>query len=237
MPPSTMGPSCCSGTARRTSPPPTSSSPRRSATMSPTPPRTSSRPTSRPTAPSWPGWSPPSPAGSPTSRRRGRPTPTPSGSSSSPPSWRCWPRCRSDQPVVLVLDDLQWADKGSLLLLRHLAVGDRAACGSSSSAPIRDNELSQSHPLLDTLAALHRQDGVSRIELAGLDDTGVRRPHGGGRRSRPSTTPRSASPTPSTGRPTATRSSSARSCATSPRPAPSTGTTPAVGGRARPRSG
>ena len=29
------------------------------------------------------------------------------------------------------------------------------------------------HPLLDTLAALRRQDGVSRIELGGLDDTGV----------------------------------------------------------------
>ena len=37
----------------------------------------------------------------------------------------------------------------------------------------RDSELSQTHPLTDTLAALHRQRGVSRIELAGLDDSGV----------------------------------------------------------------
>jgi predicted ATPase len=37
----------------------------------------------------------------------------------------------------------------------------------------RDSELSQTHPLTDTLAALHRQSGVSRIELAGLDDSGV----------------------------------------------------------------
>ena len=37
----------------------------------------------------------------------------------------------------------------------------------------RDSELSRSHPLLDTLAALHRQHGVTRIELTGLDDTGV----------------------------------------------------------------
>ena len=29
------------------------------------------------------------------------------------------------------------------------------------------------HPLTDTLAALHRHDGVTRIELAGLDDSGV----------------------------------------------------------------
>ena len=37
----------------------------------------------------------------------------------------------------------------------------------------RDSEVSRSHPLLDTLAALRRQIGVSRIELAGLDDSGV----------------------------------------------------------------
>ncbi len=37
----------------------------------------------------------------------------------------------------------------------------------------RDSELSQAHPLLDTLAALHRQSGVSRLELTGLDDSGV----------------------------------------------------------------
>jgi class 3 adenylate cyclase/tetratricopeptide (TPR) repeat protein len=76
------------------------------------------------------------------------------------------------QPVVLVLEDLQWADKGSLLLLRHLAAADRAM-RLLILATYRDNELSHVHPLLDALAALHRQRDVSRIVLTGLDDTAV----------------------------------------------------------------
>jgi len=76
------------------------------------------------------------------------------------------------QPVVLMLDDLQWADKASLLLLRHLTAAEHAMrvliLGS-----YRDSQLSRSHPFLDTLAALRRESGVSRIELTGLDDTSV----------------------------------------------------------------
>ena len=76
------------------------------------------------------------------------------------------------QPVVLVLDDLQWADKASLQLLRHLIAADQPM-RVLVLGTYRDSELSRSHPLLETLAALHRQHGVARIELAGLDDTGV----------------------------------------------------------------
>jgi tetratricopeptide (TPR) repeat protein len=78
----------------------------------------------------------------------------------------------ADQPVVLVLDDLQWADKGSLLLLRHVTSAEQAT-RVLVLATYRDNELSRSHPLLDTLAGLRRMQGVSRIELTGLDDTEV----------------------------------------------------------------
>jgi len=76
------------------------------------------------------------------------------------------------QTVVLVLEDLQWADKGSLLLLGHLAAADKAM-RLLILGTYRNNELSHVHPLLDTLAALHRQRDVSRIELSGLDDTAV----------------------------------------------------------------
>jgi class 3 adenylate cyclase len=75
----------------------------------------------------------------------------------------------AERPLVLVLDDLQWADKGSLLLLRHLSIVDRPM-RLLVVATYRDNELSA---LLDTLAALHRQTGVTRIDLKGLDDAEV----------------------------------------------------------------
>jgi class 3 adenylate cyclase/tetratricopeptide (TPR) repeat protein len=78
----------------------------------------------------------------------------------------------ADRPIILVLDDLQWADNGSLLLLRHLAAAEQEM-RVLVVGTYRDSELSRSHPLTDTLANLHRQRDVSRIELVGLDDSGV----------------------------------------------------------------
>jgi class 3 adenylate cyclase/tetratricopeptide (TPR) repeat protein len=74
--------------------------------------------------------------------------------------------------VVLVLDDLQWADNASLLLLRHLTMVEQTM-RVLVVGTYRDAELSRSHPLTDTLATLHRQHGVSHMDLAGLDDSGV----------------------------------------------------------------
>jgi len=76
------------------------------------------------------------------------------------------------QPLVLVLDDLQWADTTSLELLRHLAAAEQPMAVLVLGT-YRDTELSHAHALLDTLAALRRQRGVSRIELTGLDDSAV----------------------------------------------------------------
>jgi tetratricopeptide (TPR) repeat protein len=76
------------------------------------------------------------------------------------------------QPIILAFDDLQWADKGSLLLLRHVVSTD-LPMRLIVLGTYRDSELSYSHTLVDTLGALHRLSGVIRIELAGLDDTGV----------------------------------------------------------------
>lgn len=82
-------------------------------------------------------------------------------------------RSSADTPILLVLDDLHWADKPSLQLLRHLVAHSEIQrlliVGS-----YRDGELSSAHPLLEAVAALHREPGgISRISLRGLDDTGV----------------------------------------------------------------
>jgi tetratricopeptide (TPR) repeat protein len=76
------------------------------------------------------------------------------------------------QPVVLVLEDLQWADRSSLQLLRHL-VGSDHAMRLLVLGTHRDTDLSHSHPLVETLADLHRRGGVTRLELAGLEESDV----------------------------------------------------------------
>jgi class 3 adenylate cyclase/tetratricopeptide (TPR) repeat protein len=78
----------------------------------------------------------------------------------------------ADDPILLVLDDLHWAAKPTLLLLRHvlrfaeplrlLVVGT-----------YRDSEVGRGHPLAELLADLRRIEGVERIPLTGLDQAGV----------------------------------------------------------------
>jgi DNA-binding SARP family transcriptional activator len=67
-------------------------------------------------------------------------------------------------PLVVVLDDLHWADMASLQLLRHLA-GLLATSRLLLVATYRPHEAT---PLADTLATLARVSAV-RIELSGLD--------------------------------------------------------------------
>ena len=75
-------------------------------------------------------------------------------------------------PVVLLLDDLQWADKPTVLLLRHLVTTlDRAEVLIVGT--YRDSDLTATHPLTEGLAALRREPAVERIAVSGLDDNGV----------------------------------------------------------------
>ncbi len=73
-----------------------------------------------------------------------------------------------DSPVVLILDDLQWADELTPLLLRHIM-------RSSMQSPLlimgtyREMELAPEHPLKKALADMRRTTAFRRISLKGLD--------------------------------------------------------------------
>ena len=71
------------------------------------------------------------------------------------------------QPIVLLLDDLHWADKPSLLLLQHLA---RKVPSSRLIVlgTYRDIELDRRHPLSEILASLRRDHAFERVLLRGL---------------------------------------------------------------------
>jgi class 3 adenylate cyclase len=72
-----------------------------------------------------------------------------------------------NQPLVLVLDDLHWADKPSLLLLQFLASELRGA-RLLVVGTYRDVELRRQHPLSQTLGELAREQLSQRIVLRGL---------------------------------------------------------------------
>ncbi|WP_232062481.1 BTAD domain-containing putative transcriptional regulator [Mycobacterium novum] len=75
-------------------------------------------------------------------------------------------------PVVLVLDDLHWAAKPTLLLLRHLLrFGDHTRV--QVVATYRSTDLDRSHPLAAMLADLHRDGTADRLALGGLDEDDV----------------------------------------------------------------
>ncbi len=76
-------------------------------------------------------------------------------------------RLAGDSPAVLVLDDLQWADASSLLLLRHLA-RTLGATPIVMLALFREGDGEVPEALTSTLAELHRLDGVLRVRLGGL---------------------------------------------------------------------
>ncbi len=70
-------------------------------------------------------------------------------------------------PLLVVLDDLHWADEATIALLRYVA---RAA--SSHRVLIlgtfRDGEVGSSHPLADVLGTLPRETDYERVRLRGL---------------------------------------------------------------------
>jgi class 3 adenylate cyclase/tetratricopeptide (TPR) repeat protein len=76
------------------------------------------------------------------------------------------------RPLVMVLDDLHWADKASLLLLEHVA---RALPESRILivGAYRDVEVDRVHPLAQTLAALRRMEHSERLAIRSFDTRSV----------------------------------------------------------------
>jgi class 3 adenylate cyclase len=78
----------------------------------------------------------------------------------------------AEESVLLVLDDLQWAAKPTLLLLRHV-LRFSGPLRLLVVATYRDSDIGRGHPLSDFLADVRRETGVERFPLAGLDRAAV----------------------------------------------------------------
>ena len=78
----------------------------------------------------------------------------------------------SAQPLVIVVDDLHWSDKPTLLMLRYLA-RNLAEERLLIVGAYRDVELDRTHPLAEVLATLRREPFYQRILLRGLPEDDV----------------------------------------------------------------
>jgi predicted ATPase len=77
------------------------------------------------------------------------------------------------RPLLLVLDDLQWAAKPTLLMLRHL-LRSAEPMRLLMLATYRDTELDRTHPLAEVLADLRRNSAeIDRVRLRGIDADAV----------------------------------------------------------------
>ena len=78
----------------------------------------------------------------------------------------------SQRTLILVIDDLHWADRSSLLLLSHL-------CRKMSQQAMlvigtyRDIEITRKHPLFESLGEINRLTTLRRIHLKGLSEQDV----------------------------------------------------------------
>ncbi|MEG4581631.1 serine/threonine-protein kinase PknK, partial [Microcoleus sp. MON1_C5] len=77
--------------------------------------------------------------------------------------------CCVDHPLVIFLDDLQWADSATLKLL-EIMMADEETKYLFLMGAYRDNEVSPTHPLIMTLEGLQNQGAtINHITLTPLD--------------------------------------------------------------------
>lgn len=77
-----------------------------------------------------------------------------------------------DTPLVLILDDMHWADRGTVGMLNHVA---RVTATNPILLVIvyRGAEVGRTHPISGALAAMRRLRNTETIELRGLDSVEV----------------------------------------------------------------
>lgn len=78
----------------------------------------------------------------------------------------------TDAPLILVLDDLHWADRNTLLLLRHV-VQAADPMRLLVVGTYRETEVAPDHPLATLLDAIRREATFDRLALAGLGEEEV----------------------------------------------------------------
>jgi class 3 adenylate cyclase len=76
------------------------------------------------------------------------------------------------RPLLVVLDDLHWADQPTLALLRWLLRSERGGA-VLFLATYRDTDVDRRHPFGSLLADVRRDARVARITLGGLDERGL----------------------------------------------------------------
>jgi predicted ATPase len=76
------------------------------------------------------------------------------------------------RPLLLVLDDLHWAERATLLLFRRLA-GRPQRVPLLLLASARESELGGGHPLTEALADIRRDRPVLPVPLHGLDEAAI----------------------------------------------------------------
>ncbi|RPI67596.1 MAG: GAF domain-containing protein, partial [Ignavibacteriae bacterium] len=78
----------------------------------------------------------------------------------------------AEHPVVLFLDDLQWADVASLQLLERVLLSEQATCLAIVGA-YRDNEVDALHPLMGAMKRLSGRVEIEHLHLDRLSERSI----------------------------------------------------------------
>jgi len=83
--------------------------------------------------------------------------------------------CQPEHPLVLFIDDLQWADTASLNLLKNLMIVENLQPASLLIiGAYRDNEVDTGHPLMMTLAEIEKEgQELDKVTLGNLNQKDV----------------------------------------------------------------